>query len=77
MWPGGPNKLPTFPSWHLWGAFYVRRPRSSCHVERTFSLIDHILTADWLNMTDETLSALAVMYVNKESKARLCSEVYV
>ena len=46
-------------------AFFVRRPRSACHVERTFSLLGHIQTPDRRNMSNETLRHLAVLYVNK------------
>ena len=45
--------------------FFVRRPRSACHVERTFSLMGHIQTKDRLHMGNNTLRHLAVMYVNK------------
>ena len=45
--------------------FFVRRPRSACHVERTFSLMGHIQTKDRLHMGNNTLRHLAMMYVNK------------
>ena len=45
--------------------FFVRRPRSACHVERTFSLMGHIQTKDRLHMGNDTLRHLAMMYVNK------------
>ena len=35
-----------FPALASVAAFFVRRPRSACHVERVFSLIDHIQTPD-------------------------------
>ena len=46
-------------------AFFVRRPRSACHVERTFSLMGHIQTKDRLRMGNNTLRHLAMMCVNK------------
>ena len=45
--------------------FFVRRPRSACHVERTFSLMGHIQTKDRLHMGNNILRHLAMMYVNK------------
>ena len=45
--------------------FFVRRPRSACHVEGTFSLMGHIQTKDRLHMGNNTLRHLAMMYVNK------------
>ena len=50
--------------------FFVRRPRSACHVERAFSLLGHILTHDRRDMSNETLRHLAIMYVNKMDKKR-------
>ena len=50
---------------HTIAVFFVRRPRSACHVERTFSLMGHIQTKDRLHMGNNTLRHLAMMYVNK------------
>ena len=58
-------KKTDFPILSSVAAFFVRRPRSACHVERTFSLIGHILTPDRRNMTNDTLRHLAIVYVNK------------
>ena len=45
------------------------RPRQvQCHVERAFNLLGHILTQDRLNMSNETLRHLAIMYVNKMTR---------
>ena len=44
------------------------------HVERAFSLFGHILTHDRLNMSNETLRHLAIMYVNKMEEKRKCEE---
>ena len=54
--------------------FFVRRPRSAYHVERAFSLLGHILTHERLNMSNETLRHLAIMYVNKMDKKRKSEE---
>ena len=54
--------------------FFVRRPRSACHVERAFSLLGHILTHERGNMSNETLRHLAIMYVNKMDKKRKSEE---
>ena len=48
--------------------FFVRRPRSACHLERAFNLLGHILTHEHLNMSNEMLRHLAIMYVNKMAK---------
>ena len=50
------------------------RPRSACDVERAFSLLGHILTHERLNMSNETLRHLAIMYVNKMDKERKSEE---
>ena len=47
-------------------------PRFVCHVER--ASLGHILTHDRLNMSNETLRHLAIMYVNKMDKNRKCDE---
>ena len=48
--------------------FFVRRPRFTCNVWRAFNLLGHILTHEHLNMSNETLRHLAIMYVNKMAK---------
>ena len=48
--------------------FFIRRLQSACHVERTFSLMGHILTHDRLHMNDATLRHLEIMYMNKTEK---------
>ena len=67
-------KAPDFPTLSSIAVFFVRRPQSACHVERAFSLLGHILTHDRLNMSNETLCHLAIMYVNKMDKKRKCDE---
>ena len=52
----------------------LRPCQVQCHVERAFSLLGHILTHDRLNMSNETLRHLAIMYVNKMDKKRKCDE---
>ena len=54
--------------------FFVRRPRSACHVERTVSLMGHIQTKDRLHMGNNTLRHLAMMYVNKPTTDNLDGE---
>ena len=54
-----------FPVLSSIAVFFVRRPHSACHMERAFSLLGHILTHDYLNMSNETWHHLAIMYVNK------------
>ena len=49
-------------------------PSHLCHVKRAFSLLEHIVTHDCLNMSNETLHHLAIMYVNKIDKKRICDE---
>ena len=58
-------KKDNFPTLSSIAVFFVRRPRSACHVERTFSLMGHIQTKDRLCMGNNTLHHLAMMYVNK------------
>jgi len=58
-------KKDDFPVLSSIAVFFVRRPRSACHVERTFSLMGHIQTKDRLHMGNDTLRHLAMMYVNK------------
>ena len=58
-------KKDDFPTLSSIAVFFVRRPRSACHVERTFSLMGHIQTKDRLHMGNDTLRHLAMMYVNK------------
>ena len=48
--------------------FFVRQPRSACHVERAFNLLGHILTHNCRNMRNEMLRHLAIVYVNKMGK---------
>ena len=58
-------KKDDFPTLSSIAVFFVRRPRSACHVERTFSLMGHIQTKERLHMGNNTLRHLAMMYVNK------------
>ena len=58
-------KKDDFPTLSSIAVFFVRRPRSACHVERTFSLMGHIQTQDRLHMGNNTLRHLAMMCVNK------------
>ena len=58
-------KKDDFPVLSSIAVFFVRRPRSACHVERTFSLMGHIQTKDRLHMGNDTLRHLTMMYVNK------------
>ena len=58
-------KKDDFPTLSSIAVFFVRRPRSACHVERTFSLMGHIQTKDRLHMGNNTLRHWAMMYVNK------------
>ena len=58
-------KKDDFPVLSSIAVFFVRRPRSACHVERTFSLMGHIQTKDRLHMGNDTLRYLAMMYVKK------------
>ena len=60
-------KKDDFPTLSSIAVFFVRRPRSACHVERTFSLMGHIQTKDRLHMGNNSLRHLAMMYVNKPS----------
>ena len=54
-------KAADFPILSSIAVFFVRRPRSACHVERAFSLLGHILTHDRRNMSNETLRHLAIL----------------
>ena len=67
-------KAADFPILSSIAVFFVRRPRSACHVERAFSLLGHIVTHDRRNMSNETLRHLAIMYVNKMDKKRKSEE---
>ena len=44
-------KKDDFPMLSSIAFFFVRRPRSACHVERTFSLMGHIQTKDRLHIS--------------------------
>ena len=48
-------KKDDFPTLSSIADFFVRRPCSACHVERTFSLMGHIQTKDRLHMGNNTL----------------------
>ena len=65
---------PDFPILSSIAVFFVRGPGFACHVKRAFSLLGHILTHDRLNMSNETLRHLAIMYANKMDKKRKCDE---
>ena len=62
------------PSLSSIAVFFVRRPRSACHLERAFSLLGHILTHERLNMSNETLRHLAIMCVNRIDKKQKSEE---
>ena len=67
-------KATEFPILSPIAVFFVRKPRSACHVERAFSLLGHILTHERLNMSNETPRHLAIMYANKMDKKRKSEE---
>ena len=59
------SKLSDFPELAPLAVFFSRRPRSACHVERTFSLLGRILTKGRLNVGSTCLRNLAIIYVNR------------
>ena len=51
--------------------FFVRLPRSACHVERTSSLMGHIQTKDRLHMGNNTLRHLAMTHYDPLQTIRM------
>ena len=59
------SRISLFPNLAPVAIAYLLTPRSAVQADRTFIILRYIQASDRLHMTDDTVLALAFLYINK------------